>query len=152
MTIYPSRIRAFIKTFFWVFISVVVVMFLIPVLLAQTVQLSDVLSVASIGGVFLGLFVSIAFTPKEISWDDEGIKLAAVFPGSGEYTWQQLEAYGSGRGVFLLKFEGRQSFQISPSGFSSSDWRSFQGFIKNHFPDKKVWIWLGSTPVRFGKK
>jgi hypothetical protein len=153
VTLKPSYPRAFFKTFAWVFILITLFSGLVPHFQGKVVSLEDVLSPATIGGVFFSILVAVLFTPREITWSEERIKIRALFPGSGDFDWGQLEAWSPyGRGTFLIKFEGKQAFQISPSGFRKKDWKAFRSFLDLHFSSKKTLFWVGVTPIRFGKK
>jgi len=104
-------------------------------------------------GLFFGLFVAVFFTPREITFDDERFKIRAVFPGSGEFRWRELEAWNPwGRGTFLIKFRGEQAYQIAPFGFRPKEWKAFRSWLQAHFPEKRTLIWFGVRPVRFGKR
>ena len=153
MTLKPNYLLAFSKTFLWFFVLIAIISGIVPYFQGKEVQVGDILPLAALGGVFLGIFVTIAFTPREITWDDETIKIRALFPGSGDFEWRQLEAWSPyGRGTFLIKFEDKQAFQIAPAGFRSKDWKVFRSLLQRRFPEKKTLIWLGVRPVRFGKK
>jgi len=154
MTLKPNPMRAFLKTFLWVFILIVVFQGVVPWLQNKEVVLEDILAMALIGSSFLGASVAILFTPREITWDEETVTISALLPGSGRYTWQQLEAYssfGRGFGTFLIKFKGQQAFQIVPAGFQADEWKSLQSVLRLRFPEKKTWLWLGPIPVNFGR-
>jgi hypothetical protein len=153
MTLKPNYLRAIIKTFLWFFALIAIISCIVPYFQDKEVRASDILPWAPLMGVVFGIFVAVFFTPREITWDDESIKIRALFPGSGDFKWRQLEAWSPyGRGTFLIKFEGKQAFQIAPAGFRSADWKVFRSFLQSRFPEKKTSMWLGVMPVRFGKK
>jgi hypothetical protein len=153
VTLEPSYPQAFFKTFLWVFILITLFSGLVPHFQGKVVSLEDVLSPAIIGGSFFSILVAVMFTPREITWNEERIKIRALFPGSGDFHWGQLEAWSPyGRGTFLIKFEGKQAFQISPAGFRKKDWKTFRSFLDLRFLNKKTLFWVGVTPIRFGKK
>jgi len=155
MTLKPTRTRAFLKAFLWFFLLISAVSGVLPRLQGKAITLPEVLQMALLGSLFLGVGVAVMFTPSEISWDDAGFSIKTLFPGSGQYAWQQLEAYssfGKGIGTFLIKFEGQQAFQIVPTGFRSEDWKAFRLMLAQRFPEKKTRFWFGPIPVRFGRK
>jgi hypothetical protein len=155
MTLKPNYAYAFLKTFAWLFIIITFFSGIVPHLQGKAVRFDDFLPPAVLGGAFIGIFVAVMLTPREITWNEERIKIMALFPGSGDYEWRQLEAYspfGKGFATFLIKFEGQQAFQIVPLGFRSDEWKAFQSLLRQRFPTKKTWIWFGPMPVRFGRK
>ena len=153
MTIKPNYLRAFTKTFAWPFVAIFVISGVTSFFKGKAFHIDDALGMGTSAGSFLGIFVSVFFTPREITWDDESIKIRALFPGSGDFVWSQLEAWSPyGRGTFLIKFEGKQAYQVAPAGFQSEDWRAFRSFLQQHFPGKKTLLWFGVRPIRLGKK
>jgi len=146
MTLKPNYLLAFVKTFLCFFILIAIVSGVVPYFQGKEVQVGSILMIAALGGVFFGIFVTVAFTPREITWNDETIKIRTLFPGSGDFEWQQLEAWGPGRGTFLIKFEDKQAFQIASAGFRSSDWKNFQSLLQQRFPEKRTSVWIGVRP------
>ncbi len=153
MTLKPNYLRAFVKTFLSFFVLIAVFSGVVPYFQGKEVRVGDILSLAALGAVFFGIVVAVFFTPREITWDDETIKIRALFPGSGDFEWRQLQAWSPyGRGTFLIKFQDNQAFQIAPAGFRSEDWKVFRSFLQRRFPEKKTLIWIGVIPVRLRKK
>jgi len=152
MTLKPNRRRAFLKTF--VLVSIFIsIMTLVVRLSSGAFEMGDVLFFTIVVGTISGLMGAFLFTPEEMTWDDEGFRIRMTFPGSAEYAWGQLEAYSPfGRGLFLIKFEGKQAFQIDSAGFRTAEWGAFQQFLRQNFPTKKAWLWAGTLPMRFGNK
>ena len=146
MTLKPNYLLAFGKTFIWFFVVITVFAGGVPYLQGQKVELGNILGLGALCGAFFGVFVTVAFTPREIIWNDETIKISALFPGSGNFEWRQLEAWGPGRGTFLVKFEGKQAFQIASAGFRSNDWKAFQSLLQQRFPEKRTSFWIGVRP------
>jgi hypothetical protein len=153
MTLKPNYTRAFLKTFLCIFILIAVFTGVVPHLEGKEVHFGDIVSMAAFGGALLGIVVIVMFTPREITWDGDKIRIRALFAGSGEFEWRQLEAWSPyGRGTFLIKFEERQAFQIAPAGFRSDEWRAFRTMLQQRFPEKKTLFWIGVRPIRFRKK
>lgn len=155
MTLKPNYPLGFLKTVGWFFGLILIMSGVIPHFRGQAVDWPAIASISAFGSAFLGVGVCVMFTPREISWDEEKIRLRVNFPRSGEYTWRELEAYSSWGfrfGTFLLKFQGMQSYQIVPVCFPAGDWRAFLSFLRTRFPEKKTRVWFGPSPVRFGKK
>jgi hypothetical protein len=152
MTLKPNYLLAFIKTFLWLFVLIAISSGAVRYFRGQELQAGDIFSSAALGGVVFGIFVAVIFTPREITWDDETIKIRALFPGSGDFEWRQLEAWSPyGRGTFVIKFEDKQAFQIAPAGFRSEDWKVFRSMLQRRFPEKKT-SWFGVSPIRSRKK
>jgi hypothetical protein len=147
MTLKPNYGLAFGKTFLKYFAAIAIISYVFPLLQSKEIQLGDILGLSAMGGAFFGIFATVAFTPREITWNDETIKIKALFPSSGDFEWRQLEAWGTGRhGTFLVKFEDKQAFQIISAGFRSSDWKIFREFLQQRFPEKKTSSWIGVRP------
>lgn len=152
MTLKPDYVRGFVKPFLGFFVLIGIFEGLVPLLQHKPVQFQGALAMAALAGALFGLFACL-LTPREITWDSESILIRALSPGSGEFEWRELEAWSPyGRGTFLLKFEGRQAFQIPPSSFRPKDWKVFRSFLDIRFRGKKTLFWIGVTPIRFGKK
>ena len=152
MTIKPNYLRAFLKTFVRVFVLASVGVAIVPYFQGKGIRVDDGLAMGTLAGLTMGIG-AICFTPREISWDDETIRIRTKFSGFGDFSWRQLEAWNPyGRGTFLLKFEGRQTYQIAPVGFRSEDWRGFRSFMQEHFAVKRVRFWVGVFPIRFEGK
>ncbi|HXT41979.1 MAG TPA: hypothetical protein VN887_18365 [Candidatus Angelobacter sp.] len=153
MTLTPNYLLAFVKTFLWFFAFIAVSSGVVAYLQGNEVRVGNILALATLGGTLFGIFVTAIFTPREITWDDETIKIRAIFPRSGDFEWRQLEAWSPyGRGTLLIKFNDGQAFQIAPAGFGSKDWKVFRSMLQQRFPEKKTLIWIGVRPVRFRKK
>lgn len=156
MTLKANRTRAFLKTFLFFFMASLLMTGFTRFSEGKSFDPVDLLLLSTMAGVLFGLFAAFLNTPREIAWDDNSIRIRAIFPGSGEYRWQQLEAYSPeiklGPDFLLIKFEGQQAYQIVSAGFSGNDWKEFRQFLRQRYPEKKAWIWLGPTPLRFGKK
>jgi hypothetical protein len=149
MTIKPSRPRAFLKTFVLYFF-IISVMTLVAPFPSGSSGIGENVGFSVFGGAVFGLLVAFVFTPHEITWDDNGIRIRAVFLGTAEGHWSRLEAYSPfSRGLFLIKLEGKQAFQIYPAGLPTEEWKAFQQFLRQRFPEKKAWVWLGVTPLIF---
>jgi hypothetical protein len=101
------------------------------------------------GCAFAGAFVSIISfvrTPALIETDEENIIIKSVSPGSGIYTWNQLEGwYWDGLLMLRIKFEGREGYQIQRFGFGVGDWRRFISLLEQRFSQKRTttWAWFG---------
>lgn len=153
MNLKPNYLRAFFKIFAVVFLLIAVISGLLPWLAGERKEVGDIVGVAALGGVLMGLAVTVIFTPRELAWDEKIFHIKTLFPGSGNFEWEKLEAWSPyGRGVFLVKFEDTQAFQVSPAGFRSKDWKAFRMFLQTHFLDKKTSFWIGPIPVRSKKK
>lgn len=88
MTLKPSYLRAFIKTFLCFCVFIAVVSGIIPYFQGKPVQAGDILGEAGFGAVFFGIFVALAFTPREITWNDDTITIRTLFPGSVDFEWR----------------------------------------------------------------
>ena len=155
MMLKPNYLRAFLKAFFGFFVLWAILTGLLPYIQGKNIRIDDLILTAAMVSSFLAVGVLIMFTPKEILWNEEKITIRMLFPGSGEYSWSQLEAYSSiGKGLvtFLIKFEGQQAFQIVPVGFTSKDWKCFLSYLNDRFPEKKTSLWFGPKPIRFRNK
>lgn len=155
MTLKPDYLRAFFKTFLFFVIIVVIFSGVLPYAFGKNVKLVELFIRAIFAGFFLGFGSIVMFTPNEITYTENSFIIKARFFGSGEFSWKQLEGYsafGKYYGTFLIKFEGRQAFQMVPFGFLPNEWKEFQAMLRDRFPEKKTWLWLGPIPIRFGKK
>lgn len=126
MTLEPSRIRSFLWSFLIIYVLLVI---LLPSSGEDFSYMGGVAVMAALPALSMGLAAAFFFTPGRLAWDEERISIRSILPGSGEYRWQQLEAYSAcsfwGWNAFLIKFEGKQSYQIYPFGFRRGDWKEF---------------------------
>lgn len=157
MTIKPNYIIGFGKIFAEAFITAAVVLGIVSYLHGEGIRVGHSLGMAAFAGIVIGISVAVIFTPTEITWDEERIRIRALFRVPGDFTWKQLDAWSPAwmtllNGTFLLKFEDRQAYQIARVGFRSGDWKIFQSFLQERFPKKKISLWFGVRPVRFRKK
>ncbi|RYD75556.1 MAG: hypothetical protein EOP84_18115 [Verrucomicrobiaceae bacterium] len=138
-----SRIRAFVRTFLFFFIGQSIMIGIVSHFKSQSVDIETLLILASYAGLFTGLFCSLFFTPREISWDGERFIISAMFPGYGEYGCQQLEYYlPANLGFFktlVIKFEGQLAYRIFSLGYRRSDWNLLLQTLQAKHPEKKGW-------------
>ena len=147
----PSYLRAFVKTFAFFFIVGATFFPVIAHFQGRPMGLYQAFLMGLICGGFLGTFGTVMFTPKKIKWNEEKIIIHCLFPGTGEHHWDDLQAYSSfGKkvGTFLLKFTGKQAYQINPLGFKKTEWNEFMSLLAMGFPEKKRSIWLGPIPLK----
>jgi hypothetical protein len=102
----------------------------------------------SIPIILAPILVWFLFVPRLLEYSKEEINLR-LFLGEGSYSWKSLEAYGPGRGVFMLQFTGHfGAYQILSSAYPSAEWSSFQNFLETQFPDKKRSFSIGGRLIR----
>ncbi|MEM1221585.1 MAG: hypothetical protein AAGH40_02390 [Verrucomicrobiota bacterium] len=146
-----SYLKAFWKTFTFFFVLGGTTFPFIWYLEGKPVDLAQMLIMGIICGGFLGTFGTIFFTPKRIEWNEEKVIIHCLFPGTGEHTWDELQGYstfGKKIGTFLIKFRGKQAYQISPFGFEKKEWNEFLNLLTDGFPSKKKTFWLGPIPIK----
>ncbi len=151
MTLKPNYVRGFLAAWGFFFLIVLALSSASWFLARGHGDWPETLATAVHGGAFLGFGVCVMFTPREIKWDNDRIRLRVIFPKSGDYNWQQLQAYSPWGGrfsTFLLKFEGMQSYQIVPVCFRIEDWKAFQSFLRTQFPRKRDLdlVWSDTDP------
>lgn len=134
MTIRARKTRAFMKMFLIIFVGQLLLMISFFYVRTREIDLGELLLLATIAGSFAGLFCSVVWTPKEISWDDEHIIIWTRFPGYGNYKWHQLEYRIPGMKLnfnsITIKFEGQLPYMISSFGYARADWAQFQKIIE----------------------
>lgn len=142
MTLRPSRIKAFLISF-GVFGTIITATLVALVWLVDSrlpwpglfVPLAFLVAAFS-------LFFAIFFTPAELSFDVSGIRIEAPFPRPADYRWAQLEFYtpvmNAGLGMQRFKFEDlNMPYQIASAGFNRREWKAFQQFLRERFPEKR---------------
>lgn len=75
----------------------------------KRIRVDDGLAMGTLAGLTRGIG-AMCFTPREISWDDETIRIRTKFSGFGDFSWRQLrsedrEVSWCGRAV--IAFESR---------------------------------------------
>ena len=93
-------------------------------------------------------FVCLMFVPRRIEWSEIEFKIQTRFGQTRMFPWEQLYAYGSGKGVFLLKFDDVSTFQIYAAAFNSGQWQQFKTFLDRNHPDKEASYWIGTKPIK----
>lgn len=152
MTLKPDYLRAAIRTYLalGVFAAIVLAGGFLQSALTAAFQLAGI--VAGVG-TFFAVCVGVMFVPRELRYDERTFYCRMILQGTVGATWDELEAYGRGRGVFLMQFKGMpQAIQVSGYGFPAKEWRKFVDFLGTTFPDKKCTRWLGPIPILPGQK
>jgi len=147
----PSYIRAFCKTFVMFFLLGSIFFPSVAYFQGGPYSIEQAIGISIISGLFLGFLGTLVFTPRKIKWNEDKISIHCLFPGTGEHMWDDLQAYssfGKKAGTFLLKFQGKQAYQINPLGFKKSEWNELMRLLTDGFPEKKRTIWLGPIPIK----
>ena len=150
----PGHLVAFLKSFLGFYALILFFEAVLPAISHEDVDWGKSLAIAGYGSAFLGFSIVLMFTPKFVDWDSRNFRIETRVLGLGEFRWEKLEAYsafGGGLVTFLIKFEGRRTFQIVPVGFHPNQWREFKDFLNENYPEKKTWLWIGPFPVRLWK-
>jgi hypothetical protein len=88
------------------------------------------------------------FVPSWFEYSEGEISLRMLFR-EGTYAWDMLEAYGPGRGVFMIQFKGDSSaYQIISGAYSRTEWKAFRSFLETRFPDRKSSFNIGGRLIR----
>jgi len=99
-------------------------------------------------GSVMTLFVCLMFIPRELEYDADWFQCSPPFRRPCSYVWKNLEAFGWGEGVFLLKLRSRDALLISGCAFRRREWRAFLKMLRSEHPEKKCSHWINVTPVR----
>jgi hypothetical protein len=102
----------------------------------------------SIPIVLAPILVWLMFVPRLLEYSDEEINLRTLLR-KGSYRWRMLDAYGPGRGVFMLQFTGDSgAYQIMSSAYSNEEWSTFRNFLETRFPDQRTSFSIGGKLIR----
>lgn len=142
MTLRPSRLKAFLISFAVFCILLVAQFMALTWLVDSRLPTSGHIALAVATAAVFGLFFAIFFTPTELSFDGKGIRIKVPFPRPADYRWEQLEFYSpvmnTGLGIQRFKFEGLNlPYQIATAGFNRREWKAFQQFLRERFPEKR---------------
>ncbi len=148
MTLKPSRKVAFVRRSASAFITLSVISF-IGSDLTGIESLAPHLMFGLFAGLAFGLVAAVFLTPGEIHWDEDTFGIKTLFSKS-EYRWDDLVAYSTWN--LFIRFDGRPTHQIDPSGFDSGSLKELRQFLRQKFPGKETKLWLGSLPVGAGGK
>lgn len=151
-SIQASKARAFLKSYAMILLFVAISGVLFPWLRNGSLDYLHTVTLLAIPPVIMAAIVAVAFTPREISWNDQTITIAAFYPGSGEFDWTRLKAWGPFSALLLVRFEGFQTFQIASSGFKKEDWKAFRSVFRERFENKKTLLWIADRPLLIRKK
>lgn len=142
MTLRPSRFKAFLISFA-VFGILFVASFMALLWFAESrLPQSGHIVLAILAAAAFGLFFAIFFTPAELAVDAKGIRIKLPFPHPADYRWDQLEFYtpvmNAALGIQRFKFkELNMPYQIGTAGFNRREWKTFQQFLRERFPEKR---------------
>lgn len=142
MTLRPSRFKAFLISFAVFGILFVATFMALIWLVESRLPGSSHILLAVLAAAAIGLFVAVYFTPTELAFDGERLRIEVPFPRPADYRWEQLEFYSpvlnAGLGVQRFKFEGLNlPYQIATAGFNRREWKAFQEFLRERFPEKR---------------
>jgi len=102
----------------------------------------------SIPMVVMVVVVWFAFVPRRFAYSEHEITLSPPV-GTYTYDWSDLNCYGTGRGVYKLKFQqDRQPYQIYQGAYSGKDWSAFIDFLNTRFPERKSSFSIGTRMFR----
>ncbi len=91
---------------------------------------------ALVVGLLLGLCLLGTLSPREISWDGDGIRFTGWFSGKKEFAWETLELAASTLHptVFAkLKFSGKGAISIFMVAYRPEDWIAFSTALRQRF-------------------
>jgi hypothetical protein len=91
--------------------------------------------------VLMATVVCLAFRPRSIAYDEEGVQIENIFGRTRTLRWLDLYSYGNGNNVFFLKFEDASNIQILPGGFKRTEWKAFIEFLNREYPDERAHFW-----------
>jgi hypothetical protein len=92
--------------------------------------------------------VCIGFVPRRIEYSESEFYLERRLRGVITLPWTDLYSYGTGNGVFLLRFENVNTLQIFAGAFERNEWKAFLKFLNENYPDRKASFWFGPNPIR----
>jgi hypothetical protein len=84
----------------------------------------------------IGSLIWFFFVPRRLEFSNTDIMIKPALESLRTLGWEELESYGPGRGVFILRFSGCSPFQIFTLGFRRSEWRLLKRFLHENFPDR----------------
>lgn len=84
----------------------------------------------------VGSLIWFLFVPRRLEFSNTDITIKPALESLRTLGWDELEFFGPGRGLFILRFSGCSPFQISTLGFRRSEWRLLKRFLYDNFPDR----------------
>lgn len=93
-------------------------------------------------------FVCIGFVPKRIEYSETEFYLERWIGSGYTLQWRDLDSYGTGNNVFLLRFDNVNTIQIYAGAFKRMEWKAFLAFLNENYPDRKASFWFGPRPIR----
>ena len=97
------------------------------------------------------VFIWYGFVPKKLGYSDEKFEIDNFMNGKNSISWSELKYHGYGRGVYMIEFNGTDTFQISKWAYSKNEWFEFMNFLTTHFPDKKATGYFGNKMFKWRK-
>jgi len=101
----------------------------------------------SIPVAIMPVAVWFMFVPGWFEYSEDEISLRTLLR-QGTYSWDMLDAYGPGRGVFMIQFKGDSgAYQIFSGAYSRAEWQAFSSFLETRFPDRKTSFSIGGRLI-----
>jgi hypothetical protein len=89
------------------------------------------------------LVIWFAVVPASIQFSENEFKIQSRWRGEATLPWSELAYFGKARGVFLLQFNGTQTFLILPQAYSRDEWSKLMSFLESTYPECKASGWVG---------
>jgi hypothetical protein len=84
------------------------------------------------------LIVWFMFVPSRLEFSDSKFIIQFPFRPLHTLNWFDLQYYGAGENVFMIRFTSVGTFQIFPQAFRRNEWRMLKNFLVTTFPDRKA--------------
>jgi hypothetical protein len=98
------------------------------------------------------LAVCAMFVPTRLEFSDTHFTVQLPLRQLYTIEWDDLECYGSGNNVFMIRFSGVGTFQIFQQAFRRDEWRMLKDFLSTTFPDRKASGYFGTRMFRWRNK
>ena len=98
--------------------------------------------------ILLPITVCLLFVPQYIVVEKEGFIIKQFFRMPRYVSFQDVRAFRSTKGVFLIQPTAGSTLQIFAGFFSRKTWKLFVDLIENRCPGKKALFWFGTRVIR----
>ena len=91
----------------------------------------------------IALISWMMFVPRYLYFSDSHFSVEFFMRERSIEDWDNLKCWGNGNGVFILQFDGGQTYQILPTAYSPDQWSKLIAFVTSRYPDRKANGWFG---------
>ncbi len=96
------------------------------------------------------IFVWFAFVPRLLEFSDSQLHVGFWLRPDCSFNWSDLQNFGPGRGLFVLRFGDAGSLSLFSQAYPSGEWAKLKTFLQNTYPGCASGFWSAPWSKRGG--